>query len=482
MTNFNPYQTDIKKHKTYATIGLCCQLILLLGALMYYKERMLFSDAPHVLFKIVNEHKLQIAEHRYGSFITQAFPLIGSWLHLPLKALMVLYSAGFNLFFLSAGSLLAYHYKRYDLTILLSFYLTLFVSDTYFWTNNEIHQGITWMFIAFAAGMHTAETKRATLAAGIILIVLSALAIWTHPLVMLAMLFLWFFYVIDNRLKVFSNIEITAYSTILLGLSFVKFYQGMHHGYDSGKIEFVTQLNADGLKTILSSPQLHSFVKHCITNYWLVLLLSVAGMISLLKERKYLLAGYTIVAAGGYLLLICITYREVKDWLFYMESEYMPLSIICCAPFVYYTLPALKKQFAVAGLVLIFGVRLAYIQHSSTIFNDRVATLEQVISKMKKHGITKAIVTQTDEAANKQLIMNWGTPVESIVLSQLNGDVPQLSFISADSGMLKTFNTASKDTLLGCFEKVPANRINSSYFVMDTATVYTTVEYGELMR
>jgi hypothetical protein len=336
------------------------------------------------------------------------------------------------------------------------------------------------MVIAFAIGLKMEETKQPKIAMGVIFILLSALSLWTHPLVMLATLFLWFFYIIDRRSN-FSRAEIVGYSVVLVALSFMKFYQGMHHGYDSGKIEYVTQLKGDGLKTILSAPQLHSFVSHCITNYWLLLLLSAAGIASLIKRKKYALAGYTLIAVGGYLLLICITYREVKDLLFYMESEYMPLSIICCTPFVYYTLPALKKQYALALLILIFAIRLGYIQHSSKLFTDRVATLEQIRAAMKKNGIKKAIVTRTDDA-NQQLIMNWGTPVESIVLSKLDGEVPQLTFICADSSMLKSFNTTSRDTLLGCFEKVPVSSINSRYFVVDTASVYTTLTYAELMR
>ena len=478
MTNI--YATD-NKHKSYAIIALCCQIILLIGSLIYYKERMLFSDAPHVLFKIINENKLQIAENRYGSFITQLFPLIGARMHLSLSALTLLYSASFNLFFLGTSALLTFKYKRYDLTLLLTFYLTLFVSDTYFWTNNEVHQGITWLMIAFAVSNYMKQKERPKIVVAAVFILLAALAIWTHPLVMLAALFLWFFYLIDKGNKYFSKGELIIYSVVLLGLSFMKFYQGMHHGYDSGKIEFVTQLKADGLKTILSAPQLHSFVKHCITNYWLVLLLSAAGLMSLIKEKKYLLAACTLVASCGYILLICVTYREVKDWLFYMESEYMPLSIICCAPFVYYTLPTLKKQFTLVLLTLVFSIRLGYIQHSSKLFTDRVATLHQIKVQMKKHGLTKAIVTQS-ENANQQLIMNWGTPVESIVLSKLDGEVPQRTFICADSGMLKGFNTTSKDTLLGCFEKVPASSINGGYFVMDTTSVYSTLTYGELMR
>ena len=473
-------QSEQNDYKTYAIIGLCCQFVLLVGALVYYKERMLFSDAPHVLFRIINEHKLQIAERRYGSFVTQLFPLLGERCHLPLQMLAVLYSASFNLFFLGVSLLMTYKYKRYDLTLLLTFYLTLFVSDTYYWTNNEVHQGITWLLLAFAVGNIPTIKNKHLPWQGAAFLILCALAIWTHPLVMLVGLFLWFFYLIDNRQSFYRN-ETVVYSIILLALSFMKFYQGMHHGYDSGKIESVTQLNGNGLKTIFKAPQLHSFIRHSFTNYWLLLLLFATGIWALIKEKKYLLTAYSLVGAVGYLLLICITYRDVTDWLFYMESEYMPLSIICCAPFVYYALPKLNIKQGSIVLVLILSVRLGYMQHSSKIFTHRIAILEQIMAAMKNHGITKAIVTHTD-AANKDLIMNWGTPVESMILSQLDGNVPQRTFICADSGMLQHFNTNSKDTLLGCFEKVPVSRINARYFVVDTGTVYSTIPYGALMH
>src|SRR4051794_37162116 len=89
------------EHKGLRAAAYVCVLIacaLLLGAVYYYKERMLFIDAPHVFFRVVNDGRFHIEEHRYGSFITQLFPLIGAKLHLPLRPLLILYSASFYLF------------------------------------------------------------------------------------------------------------------------------------------------------------------------------------------------------------------------------------------------------------------------------------------------------------------------------------------------------------------------------------------------
>lgn len=463
--------------KQWANVALLAQCALLLFSLIFYRERMLFSDAPHVLFRIINSGQLQIAEHRYGSFITQIFPLAGVKLHLSIFILMLLYSAGFNIVFLAASYICYKIFRRYDLCVLAGLYYTLFVSDTFFWTNNEVHQGVAWLLMAYAVYMHHTGNRylRYVLSAA-----LFALAIWTHPLVMLPAIFLYGFYLIDNRIAVSPSTIIGV--VLLLGLAYIKFYQGAHHGYDSGKIELVTELKGDKIKHLFSSPQLRSFVKNCLTNYWLFVLISMAGLTVLIWQKKYLLMSYTVVAVMGYLFLLFITYWEVDGLRFYMESEYMPLTIIACAPFIYYTLPVLKNKQSVWLLAFTFVVRLAYILQSSANFTARVALLDKIDRQMQRKHITKLILTHPSDAVNTTLLMNWGTPVESVVLSSLQQNRNQTSFIIEDDNQLKAFNTASKDTLLGCFEKVPVNAINKAYFRIDTATTYTTMSYDELVR
>jgi hypothetical protein len=455
--------------RRFAQVALAMQIVLLALALVFYKERMLFLDAPHVLFRIINQQHLQIAEHRYGSFITQMVPLAGMWLHLPLKWLMIIYSASFNLFFLAAGLLCYSKFKRYDLVLLLALYNTLFVTDTFYWTNNEVHQGIAWLVIAFAVFNNQGRPQLYGLQLTISAL-LFALAIWTHPLVMLPALFLWFFTLLKKDAPV-NNINIAA-SVLLLVLAYAKFYQGQHHGYDSGKIELVTELKGDKIKHLLSSPQLKMFVHGCVTRYWLFVVLACAGLASLLKRRAYLLTTYTAICAAGYLVLLFITYWEVDGLRFYMESEYMPLTLIACAPFVYYTLPTLKTQQGLVLLTLVFAIKTGYILYSAEPFRQRLALLEAYNSKMRQKQVTKLVTTHTDAATNQQLLMSWGTPVESMMLSQLQGERPQRTFIIEDSQQLKTFYTASRDTMLGCFEKVAAKDINARYFLLDTTSVY----------
>ena len=106
---------------------------------------MLFVDPAFITFEILHQDWFVFSEHRYGAFITQAFPLIGDRLGLSLKTILIGYSMSFYLFFTAVivvcGSLL----KQYKLAILFCCYLAFIVSDVYFWPNNEVHQAIDWM-------------------------------------------------------------------------------------------------------------------------------------------------------------------------------------------------------------------------------------------------------------------------------------------------------------------------------------------------
>ena len=467
------------KLKNAGKVCVALLIILLIASVYYFKERMLFIDAPHILFRIVNDAHLQITDFRYGSFVTQLFPLVAARLHLPLSGLMIIYSASFYLFFIAIMLLLVYKFRNNGLAVLFGLYLTLFVSDTFFWPNNEIHQGISWLLLAFALHFSLAKTSLVS-----VIPVFTAsffLAIWTHPLVMLIAVYLWGFFIIDKSQWPYPRKQTMLYSLILLGLAYCKFYQGQHHGYDSGKIELVTLFQAQKLKTIFSAPQFHFFIKGCVTNYWLLILISVAGVIGVIKEKKYLLLVWVAAFGTGYLLLLTITYWDVHSNRFYMESEYMPLSIICAAPFVYYVLPKLNNRVSVVLLALIFCIRLGYIHHAAEKFSARIALLENISTKMKEKGLHKIVITNAG-ATDSTLIMNWGAPVESILISGLKHEAPQSTFIFLDSTQMKTFSTSSKDTLLGCFEKRDANQLNTRYFQLDTTVSYQAISFAELMK
>ena len=480
-----PQQNHIPAPKTalsaVAKITPVLLLVLLLAAIFFYRERMLYIDAPHILFRLINDGHFWIEEHRYGSFISQVLPLMGARLHLPLVCLLVLYSVGYYLFYLTVSLLLVFRYRQYGLAVLLGLYFTLFISDAYYWPNNEVHQGIAWLLLVFALNLSVAAKGWRQPITFIVFAATFALAIWTHPLIMLPAIYLWFFFMDDKNAWPYTRTQTVALSAVLLLLAYLKFNQGMHHGYDSSKIDALTGLKADRIRGMLSSPQLHFFLHSCVRQYWLFLLLFMTGLAGLLKEKKYRLLLFTALFFAGYLALTCITFWDVTSRS-YMECEYSPLVIICCAPFVVYVLPKMNVKLAIWLFVCIYMIRLLCIFSASAPFTNRLVLIEKINEKMKDRHLTKVIIPDPVPGADNVLITNWAAPVESIYISQLNGEKPQRTFIFMNSTDIRPCDTLTKDTLLGSYERRGAAMLNTHYFRIDTTTVYKVVSYDALMN
>lgn len=472
-----------KSLKVPAQLVPVLSVVLLAGSIFFYRERMLFIDGPHVLFRIINDKKLFISDYRYGAFITQLFPLAGAKLHLPLRWLMLLYSASFCFFYLITSLLLVHLFRNYKLAILFGLYLTLFASATFYWPNNEVHQGVAWLFLAWGTLFFMANNKVSAFITFPIIAALFYLAIFTHPLLMIITAYLWIFHWLYKKEWPFSPVQSIVYSAVLLIIIYLKYRQGLHDGYDSSKFDTITGFNFHQLKKIFSSPELKFFVKSCFTNYWAFLILFVAGIISLARERKIALLVLTLAASGGYLLLICIAFPDATaKYRFYMESEYMPLVVLGCTPFVYCTLPGINHARVATLLALIFVSRLIYIASAAPVFTSRIVILDNILDKMKEKNLAKVIIKEPAPQPDSALVLNWGAAVESFCLSALEGHTPQRTFLFSDEAQLKSLNTNSKDTFLGCWEKRPISQLNSRYFQFDTTATYVTTDYSSLMH
>lgn len=455
--------------------------VLLLGAVFFYKERMLFIDAPHILFRIINLHRLDIQVGRYGAFITQIFPLIGVWLHLPVKAIMLLYSVSFVLYPFTVALLFIYKYKRYDLALLLGLYFTLFVSDTFFWTNNEVHQGITWLLLGFAITGYMKEKGRLFILIAIVFAAFFLLAIITHPLVMFAAVYLWVFYLVSGQQWQFSKKESLWLSILLLAVVFIKYKQSEGNWYDGGMVEKLKAFPLKNLWNIFHSPQIMFFAKNCVTNYWLFVAFTVTGLMYLLKEKKYLLFFWTIISLIGCYTLLCILYWDVNANRFYMESEYMPLTIIGVAPFIYYALKNAGAKLMVILFIIIFTIRMGYIVAAAEKFRTRERLIEHIDNKLQVMNLHKVIIVDSSKTANRVMIQTWAVPVETALFSAMNNDHVQTTCAFSDTGHTNT-QLLGKDTLMSSYGKINFRAINTGYFVFDTLNFYTVVSYSEVEK
>jgi hypothetical protein len=448
-------------------------VVLLIGAIYFSLERILFSDASYILFRILNFDSLQIQEHRYGSFMTQGFPLIASKLHLPLSTIVVLYSASFNIFYLLVAFLLVYKFREYSLAVLMSFYYVLFVSDTYFWTNNEVHQGVAWMFLFFGAIILFGKKGMHWLIIFPVFTILAFLTIYTHPLLVFPTGFFWLF--LNTRKDwPYSRAITIIFSFILVGLAFSKFLlsTGQTSHYDVNLLRNASEISLQKIIHSVTSDFSKEIIRRTIWNYWLIPILLLAGIYSAIKTKVYLPVLLVLFFSAVYYVAICVTFSEFNP--FYTESELMPATIILASLFVYYTLPNLKPSVVVAILGCIFLIRIAYIGYASQKWVDRKEWIGTTLKTMRERQITKGIIYE-DSTNRKVLMMNWGTPTESIIASALRGDKPQLTFVVDRPENLPGRMPVDTTQMISCFETLTNSSLNKNYFVFDSTKSYQVI-------
>jgi hypothetical protein len=393
--------------------------------------------------------------------------------HVPLKDIILLYSISFNLFYLIAASIILFRFKNIKLAVLMAFYYTLFVSDTYFWTNNELHQAVAWMFLLTGFIMDYKVRQYPFLVHIPVFILLSFLSLFTHPLILLVLPFLWLFILMDNTLNPYNLKKGLLLSGLLLIICVAKFYIMKQGGYDNEKLNAPTHISIKDLIASFTSPMARIISVKMLTQYFFIPILFIAGIWATWKAKRYKHLLLTIVFSAGYFIAVCLTFNNFVP--FYAESEWMPFTIITTLLFVYYVLPKIKPAMAIALLSIIFTVRIGYIIHAAQKFEERKEWIFATLDKMKDQGVTKGYL-YNNERIDKLLLINWGAPVESLLASALKGDKPNRTFVTDSPESIKNRMVTSGKDMIGCFNTWNYAALNPYYFQIDTTSGYTLIK------
>ncbi len=474
---------DINQLKKLSKIGLAALFVLFIGAIVFYKERVFFGDASFIIFKIINRKTFEIQEHRYGSFVTQMIPYFGQIWHLPLKVLVVGYSISFNLFYLSVAAIL-HRCRQYAFTVLMALYYFLFASASYFWTNNEIHQAVAWMFLMFGLTAYLGTKKVNIFVTATVFSLLAFLTIFTHYVVIIPTFFLWVYLMIEKDRWPFSTAANILFSVLLAVIITAKFLVTADHSYDGNCLRSVTHVSFKDIYDAFTTPVIEMFVRRCVTNYWVGVVCLMLGIVGLVKTHRFRLLAWTLVSLVGYFIIMGLTYGVYdRDFsFFHIESEWASIGIIVGTPFVFTYLPKLRIQLAAGLLVVVFLVRLFYLGAAVPPFTWRTQFKEHVMSEMKKKGITKLALINDDNLFKKN-IMIWAIAEESMMMSGLEGDNPQLSFRLVNNDEKELINdisaTRGMSTVFGIIEP---RYLNQEYFHIDTTRPYQIMTYEQLFK
>ena len=464
--------------KTAYWIAMVFLFCLLVGSVFYYQERMLFVDPAFITFEIINSEWFVFSEFRYGAFVTQMFPLAGVKLGWSLKTILMMYSVSFYLFYLFVFLFCGLVLKQYKYGILLVLYLSLLVSDVYFWPNNEIHQAVGWGLLFLSLyGWAEMKSWRVSRLTHIALVLVLGLALISHLIFTVPFIYLWVYRYLARGENEKVNLKLTVIYSVLAGIVVALRYWLSHNSwYDGVKLEGMKSLTVSDAINCFTSEQAKSLGALLISTHWVIIPVFLIGVASLIYHRNYLQAGWTIFSVMSYFIIVTVTHPQAIEpsSIFYYESQWTSWTLILALPFVDKIIELMPHRRVVLLIMLcLFISKLPGLMRSLDKFQYRLETLKEVYNKADSNETSKVLL-EYDAELDQRLLMTWGLPVETLLYSTLKNKSQATSIKLVDKQFAQT---ASLDSVYTAFALLPSGRLNADYFVTDTSQAYLKIAW-----
>ena len=395
-------------------IGSLTFMILIILSVVFYKERTCFMDISFHLFHILKSGNFEIQSYRFSAFFTQMFPIIGSKMGAPLTTITIAYSMSFVLLPFLSFTIILFILKNMRVAAMYLIYLLLMTTDTFYWIQSEMPQGVAFLFILIGMLDNMAsQNVKYSFVHWLIISILIATVCFAHPLLSIPFAFLILFYFITYPRKYLIILSIA-------GL-YLLFY--MIHSkyfvipYDVKAIEQLTNFETlyPHYFTIQSSKNLYGYFLH---DYYLAVIMLLVNIVFYVREKQFLKPLFMLVFFIGYSLIINVCFPDGSPQ-FYLENQYLLLSIFVVIPFVIDILPRLKSiktQYTLISAICLIGIIRIFANHG--IYTERLQWNQHILSSTATSPHKKLVVPY-NLAPNEILLMKWASAYEFWLLSTL---------------------------------------------------------------
>jgi len=211
-------------YKKILISGAVVYAALFILSLFFYEERTAFLDIAYHLFYIIKDGDFAIQNNRFGSCFTQFFPLIASKVNVDLQNIMKLYSIAFVILYASVFFIIMLGAKSYQFGLVMLLHSILMVTDTFFWIQSELPQGLAFLLLFFSFIIHKKGFTTSIFYIPFVTIGILTL-VFFHPLMLFPFLFIVaFFYGYDNntRKPILKSLVVTFLGLLILKQVFFK--------------------------------------------------------------------------------------------------------------------------------------------------------------------------------------------------------------------------------------------------------------------
>lgn len=478
------------KLKNLSFVGFWLMCIMLVLHIVWFKQRAFLLDFSHIAHLIIQKGSFAIQENRYGSFITHLFPMLALKAGWGLKSILWVYNLSFFTFFTGVYAILHFRLKQYDIGLLILAYFTVFVGDVFFWSNNEVHQGVCWAFLGIGILNYYKSRGRLNAANISLSFIFIILGLFSHLLVVVPVLFYWLFSQLwtwgEQKKFRFDIKDIFWWGVLLIIVAVLSRYFMSHQtNYDNEKLANIRHLKFATAFQAFVSEHAKGFYKIAFGRYPFAMFLMTGSVLFLAFRKKWLPLLLFLLTVACYWMLINLTYPQYtpRSLYFYMESEYMVAAIVLALPLLYllksHHYKPQVQYLLLSILVMLTGFRIG---SGYLMFNGRVQNLEAMVQYCEEKSISKALVAYTDEESKAYFVMDWGLPVSTLFYSNIYKERPvTIKGIRPDK--IEHFRLENTSGLFyESFGESRASSFNRKLLKVDTGKDYQLLDKADLFR
>lgn len=409
--NNNPY-------KPYLIASHFALLAMLALALWFAEERVLLIDSAYQLFHDINHESMLINDNRFSMVLSQLLPWLLIKLHVPLRWLIVAYSASF-VFIAYACFLLAAHVLRRPAAAATMALTFLGMCATFFHCISETFQLMFFAPLLYALSQFDPGSvcwRRAL--RWVALVLVETLAFFIHPVSVFFILYIIGFRLVDGRRLRRDTPAIVAAAVLVL-LSSVRLMLGQS-GHDESFVP-----TGDTLRYALThffSLRSMDYFRTQFLIYLFPLILWGLTLVGYARRRQWLKMAFVGLYLPAFFVMSVVVYWE-GDGPIGMERTYLPLYFFAGLPFFEDELPWLKgwrrwALFAYFSVMLVFAFsRIGMDMH---IYTNRLEEIKHIAAYSRSEGQHKLIVTRS--TAEQLFRINiWGLALESMLYTARDG-------------------------------------------------------------
>ncbi|MGZ3864484.1 MAG: hypothetical protein ACXVPN_14600 [Bacteroidia bacterium] len=472
---------NVAQYKKQILIFGCFFFIVqLILAVIFYRER-LYADSSYFIFKPINNSWFYSEHKRFLLTACQVLPLIGSYMGLPLKIVLILYSLNHVFFFFALFLLLVLKLDDVYGGMAIMGVLVLNFLGLYAQPYLETWYA-TGLAVVFYSLLRSDKNSTPIL---LLIVLLEITIIFSHPenIILVAIFTLLFLkakplpltFRDSEQSKPFIVLAILALAALYKFTTLDK-YENEHVGLaltaaDQGSLVEMIKV---------TSIQIFSVLWH---NFKIPFLLLLLTLLAYIKNAQYRRASILLLTFSGFIAMVNILYRE-DELTMYSAIHYLPVVAVCVIPFFYDALSTYSgrtKNVAITLLFICFIIRNAEQINRIKPFTYAVENTERLISLCDKAGGNKFFIKYPHFVDS---FVDWTHPIQTLLLSAERGPDKCRSIASnEDTAAIhstKSIFTDAGHFMISRFEITANDSLNLKYFHIAPGT-YKTVDYDSCL-